>query len=181
MWGFLYSSGNTLSDRSEMHYPEQLTGIFTGGFGEETCHSCHFDYPLNYQQGALQIDGLPDAYEPGKTYRIRIELTRPALNKAGFQLSARHPDGSQAGSFMIASPRVERTGSAPDSIQFVQHSVAGTEPTGGDRTTWELQWNAPSGNGDDVIFHLAANAANGDASEFGDFILTRELILSAHR
>lgn len=155
-------------------YPEQLPGTYTGGFGEESCHSCHFDYPLNPEEGSLNIEGIPSSYDPEKTYTFTIEVSREDLGKVGFQLTARYADSAQAGSFSVESDRIEFTNSSGD-VQYIQHSPEGTEPNGSDTSAWSLRWAAPEQNKGNVIFNLAANAANGDASEFGDFIFTKEV------
>ena len=31
----------------------------TGGFGEQSCHLCHLDNPLNAPGGALEVSGVP--------------------------------------------------------------------------------------------------------------------------
>ncbi|MFH5831484.1 choice-of-anchor V domain-containing protein [Halalkalibaculum sp. DA3122] len=170
------NQSNTGTSHTTYHYPEHLTGTFTGGFGEDTCHSCHFDYPLNHDEGLLRVEGFPREYQRGRSYMIRIHVERPDLAKAGFQLSARFPDGRQAGMLSPQSDRTQFTESAPDSLQYLQHSPEGTAITGDISTTWQLKWIAPRQQ-DDVYIHLAVNAANGDGSEFGDFILTRELTL----
>jgi len=35
-------------------YPEHLDGPLTGGFGENSCHSCHFDYDINPEEGSFR-------------------------------------------------------------------------------------------------------------------------------
>jgi len=42
------------------------------------------------------------------------------------------------------------------------------------RARWQIVWTAPDDTSGEVIFNLAANAANGDVSAFGDLIFTRE-------
>ncbi|MDR8391226.1 hypothetical protein NC796_08760 [Aliifodinibius sp. S!AR15-10] len=176
--GLGFEVGSSVSGSVPNKYPEHLTGAFTGGFGEDTCHSCHFDYPLNHDEGKLSVDGFPQEYKSGQSYMIRIHIERPGLAKAGFQLTARFADGWQAGMFSPQSDRTQFTSNTPDSIQYLQHSAKGTELTGNESTYWQFKWIAPQRQ-DEVQIHLAANAANGDASEFSDFILTKELQLSA--
>lgn len=161
-------------------YPEQLPDRLTGGFGEQTCHSCHFDYPLNYEEGRLQVEGLPKQYEGGRSYMLRIYVGRPGLEKAGFQLTARFADGRQAGMFSPQSDRTLFTEGISDSVQYVQHSAKGTDITGDERTLWTVKWIAPKKAGA-VVLHIAANAGNGDASEFGDYILTQKIHIPAAR
>lgn len=148
-------------------FPEQLTGTFTGGFGEETCRSCHFDFPLNPGGGSLRLEGLPENYTPGQTYTLRIILRRDKLQRGGFQLTARHPDSSQAGRFSVDSPALQFTRDLED-VRYVQHTPASTEPSEQGVLRWEVPWTAPASG--EVRFSLAANAGNGDASAFGDYI-----------
>lgn len=159
----------------ETAYPEHLTGAFTGGFGEETCRSCHFDYDLNPAEGSLEISGFPQKLSAGELLEIQIKVERKELEAAGFQLSARYEDGSQAGKFVIKNDDIVFTKSMADSIQYVQHSNEGTRPYQENSKSWIVKWKVPSSIKGSVVFNVAANAANGDQSEFGDFIYTKEM------
>lgn len=157
-------------------YPEHLPGAFTGGFGEPTCRSCHFDYEINPDGGSFSVSGITEEETSGELLKIQITLQRDELGGAGFQLSARYRDGSQAGRFKIEdNKRVTFTKAAPDSLQYVQHSYAGTEPIESGKNSWTVRWQAPKSAGQIVVFNIAANAANGDQSVFGDFIYEREI------
>lgn len=161
-------------------YPEHLPGDFTGGFGEQTCHTCHFDYPVNYKEGKLSVEGVPEKYSAGTTYQFQIAVERPDLGNAGFQLSARFPDGTQAGTFKKPSDRVEITRNDSTDIQYVQHSAIGTDNDGPGKIQWTIEWTAPkSQHQNKLLIHIAANAANGDASAFGDFILVDSLAIKS--
>lgn len=175
--GWSLSGGVPNSEKVHLAaYPEQLTGTFTGGFGEQTCHSCHFDYDLNPAGGKLEVLGIPDKVEPGQTYPIEVILIREDLGKAGFQLTARFANGSQAGEFEIfEDARLTTTFSTPDSINYIQHSEAGSEPVEKGSNRWVINWKAPRVLSDSIYFNIAANAANGDQSEFGDWIYVMEL------
>lgn len=174
--GILFSMGSSQSIAAKKGYPEHLAGAFTGGFGEETCHSCHFDYDLNRQQGSLLVDGIPKKIEEGRIYEFEISIEREDLGKAGFQLSARFSDGSQAGAFQIMrNDRVMFTQQIPDSLQYLQHSEQGTSPIEDGENSWKVVWKAPDSIADPIHFHISANAANGDQSEFGDWIYAKEL------
>ncbi len=177
--GLFTTKSPSTSNLNKDAYPEHLTGAFTGGFGEDTCHSCHFDYPLNYNEAGLRTEGLPDQYDSGNTYVIKIIADRPDLEKAGFQLAARFENGTQAGSFSLTSDSLQFTESVPDSIQYIQHSPMGTDTPNNGPMKWTVRWTAPE-EAREIVLHLAVNVANGDASEFGDYILTKEIHLS-HR
>ncbi len=173
--------GITLSEKpaleeKKVSYPEHLTGAFTGGFGEETCRSCHFDYDLNPDGGSLEITGIPTKISGEERINIKVTVEREVLGAAGFQLSARYSDGRQAGSFDITGEdRMMFSRAVPDSLEYVQHSDVGTELTEENSSSWTLIWEAPESVSGPVIFNVAANAANSDQSEFGDFIYAREI------
>lgn len=143
----------------------------TGGFGEPTCHTCHFDHAPNAPGTSLSLDGLPAAFHPGRPYRFVVRLSRNGLARGGFQLSARDADGKQAGVFSYDDDRLdaERSGG----VLYLRHLEAGTAPTSADSIAWVLTWTAPDTARGPVFFHTAANAADGDDSPFGDFVVTR--------
>ena len=159
-------------------YAENPPAAHTGGFGEPTCQQCHFSASLNAEGGTLLLEGLPETYTPGQSVRLTVRLTHAVLQRGGFQLSARFSEGPQAGRqagrlHPVKEQRVEVRSTA-DSVQYAHHTPAGTEPAAPGRIAWTLQWDAPASAKGPVAFHLAANAANDDASAFGDFVYTRE-------
>lgn len=164
------------SDIDHITYPEHLTGAFTGGFGEQTCRSCHFDYDLNPEDGSLQVSGIPEEISGGERMEISITVKRENLGRAGFQISSRFEDGSQAGQFEAeGNDRIMFSKSVPDSLQYLQHSKTGSEPSDPNQNTWEITWKAPDKANRKIVFNIAANAANGDQSEFGDYIFAEEV------
>lgn len=145
----------------------------TGGFDEPTCRACHFDESLNASGGTLALGGVPDTYEPGERYRVTVRLHREGLERSGFELAARFADGTQAGTLHADGDAATVGTDDSSGVQYAHHTPTGTEPAAPDSARWTLEWTAPS-SGDTVVFHAAANAANGDASEFGDFIYTTQ-------
>lgn len=150
----------------------------TGGFGEETCYYCHFDGTLNDGEGLLEVDGVPETYAPGDVYELTIKLMRPGMERGGVQLAARYAEGENEGH---QAGTLEATDEAlavdqADGIQYIRHTPEGTEPVAPDTIAWLLTWHAPEAAAGPVVFHAAANAANGDASEFGDAIYTVEVL-----
>lgn len=175
--GFIWSAGESHDSYTGMEYPEHLAGPFTGGFGEETCHSCHFDYDVNWGEGSFSVSGIPETVQSKKTYEIEILIERDDLGKAGFQFSARFANGTQAGRFAISeNNRLMFTKEVPDSLQYVQHAIEGTEPVKEGMNRWQVEWESPASITDSVYFNIAANAANGDQSEFGDWIYVKEFV-----
>ena len=145
----------------------------TGGFGEMTCQQCHWENPVNEPSGRLTIEGLPDSYTPGEQYLITVALARPGLGRAGFQLSAREDGinmnaGSNAGT--LTSMDKATTVVMEKAITYIQHTRVGSEAKDG-KAAWKFSWTAPDDQRP-VVFPVAANAANDDASPLGDFIYT---------
>lgn len=145
----------------------------TGGFGEPTCYACHYDAEPNTGPGSLALHGLEAGYEPGATRRITIELASPGMRRGGFELAARFATGpaagQQAGTLRALDERAAITDSA--GVQYAHHVEAGIDLVAPDTARWVLEWTAPE-EGGDVVFHIAANAANDDLSPFGDLIFT---------
>lgn len=150
-------------------YVDGPPAAHTGGFGEPTCEACHFGAPLDAPGGALTLEGLPAAYVAGEAYPLTISLHRPEMGLGGFQLSARFEDGAQAGSMQPVDVNTKVT-EAESGVQYIHHSFLGVTLTRPDTTRWTVVWQAPSEASRPVLFHAAANAANGDNSPFDDHI-----------
>lgn len=180
----------------------------TGGFGEPTCRECHFDGPEEPDGVRLEVGGLPSRYRPGERYTLTVVLEAPELRRGGFELSARFlagdREGAQAGSLEAGSGRVEVVaapppgGGSPGPIAYARQtsngSLAGSgadggvgvaAATGAGSLTWRLTWTAPDHRGASgcptVALDVAANASNDDASEFGDRIVSRRLVVPGPR
>ncbi len=176
--GISMSEGDSAAIQiTEDFNPDRLDGAFTGGFGEQTCHSCHFDYDINMDGGSLTFQGVDDVYETGKNYKITVTVRSERLEVGGFQLTSRYKDGSQAGQFEWSGDRLMLTPSISDEIQYLQHSAEGTTPTSENEVSWIFTWQAPD-DSRPVKFNLAANAGNLDDSSFGDWIYVEEMVIS---
>ena len=142
----------------------------TGGFGEISCHQCHWDNPLNDPGGRLSLAGVPDTYIPGERYPITVAIAHPELMKGGFQMSARFEDGRNAGMFRSPDTLTAPISDEETHVTYIQHTASGARRVQGE-ARWEVEWIAPAQAGA-VVFHVAGNASNGDASPLGDFIYT---------
>lgn len=175
-----YEAENTKlwnESRTWLVFPEHLAGAFSGGFGEQSCHSCHFDYDLNMGEGVLELRGLEDEIESGEEYSLEVFVSRPDLGAAGFQLTARFEDGSQAGEFVL-NEQVILTPNTPGDVEYLQHAIRNIHPEN-ESKSWKFTWKSPDIIDKPIIFNLAGNAANGDESAFGDYILVRELVVGS--
>lgn len=164
---------NVEKEKQITTYPDHIAGAYTGGFGEQSCHSCHFDYDLNQPEGELIFSGIEDEYQAGREYKLSLTVKRKDINRAGFQMTARFGDGSQAGSFTITE-ELSTTPNIENRVTYLQHAVGKVEAEGV-KKNWQITWKAPAERSEPVIFNIAANAANGDASEFGDWIYVKEI------
>jgi hypothetical protein len=145
---------------------------FSGGFGEDHCQACHTGEKVNASPGGLTIS-VPQRYAPGQAYTVTVTLKRPSMKMGGFQLTARFADDStQAGTLALADGRPDHIKITTDrGLQYAYHRSAGTQLTSAAMVRWTLRWTAPTGKRT-VHFHAAANAANADESQSGDFVYT---------
>jgi len=108
---------------------------------------------------------------------LTVVLTRPKMSAGGFQLSIRGEGlGQQAGELAPADERATIPGPSYAPLQYLQHTRPGAGLTSRDTAQWRFTWRAPEGVGP-VVFHIAANAANGDNSPLDDFIYARAIVL----
>lgn len=154
-------------------YAEGAPPGFSGGFEEQSCHACHFEAEPNTGPGRVTIDGAPATFEAGARYTLTITLTRAGMKRAGFQLAARFKDtGAQAGTLGPGADDTDRVSVETSSgIQYAGQTAAGSSPAADGEARWTVEWTAPD-RGGTVIFHVAANAANGNESADGDFVYT---------
>jgi hypothetical protein len=124
----------------------------------------------------VTILDLPDAYEPGEVYVLTVALEAPETGVAGFQMSARHSDGplrgGPAGLVRGIDSRVTVT-THETGQPYAHHTPLGTKVATPDGSSWLVEWTAPS-EGGAVVFHVAANSANGDNSPLLDLVYVVE-------
>jgi hypothetical protein len=142
----------------------------TAGFGEPSCRECHFDGPER-PASALSLGGVPERYQRGATYRLEITIRDSTAKVGGFQLAARVAAGphagTQAGTLCAVDSRVAVVADSTTGVQYASHALA----AGADSLRWQIEWRAPTADVGAVVFHVAANSANDDDSQFGDAII----------
>ncbi len=158
---------------SHAAYPDGAPPGFSGGFKEDSCHACHVHQDLHAPGGRVSIADVPPQFQPGKSYTLTISLTRDGMKLAGFQLAARFKDGgAQAGTLAPGQQDAERVAIGKDgSTQYAGQKKAGSTLTESGAAKWTVEWTAPA-TGGLVVFHVAANAADGNGSADGDFVYT---------
>ena len=149
-------------------YPDGAPWGAANPAAEQNCASCHFDDKPVHESRVLKIKGLPGRPEPGELYKLEIIFEDPDTVIAGFQLIAQAAD-SHAGTFISSDAEVEAIGAA----------IRSTVPISNDeRVAWAVGWRAPEVIVLPILFHVAASAANDDASPFGDTVHFRSYKLA---
>jgi hypothetical protein len=173
------AAGTAAAGSARFHavgYPRGAPPAVTGGFGEPTCLLCHFGGKVNEAGGSLAIDGLPERYTPGQTYRLIVRLRRGEMGAAGFQLSARTAAGAQAG-VLAAGGMQTQVQAGAGGVQYAGHSEAGSSPVTPGTAEWTVAWTPPARGAGAVQFHASANAGDGDSSPLGDHVYAAERTL----
>lgn len=152
----------------------------TGGFGEQSCHLCHLDNPVNAPGGAVDVRGVPSAYSAGQSYPITVTVTREDLTRSGFEIAARYASGKlkgrQAGTWRVLDGRAQLIPGAVDkALTFVQHNLAGSRTASPGSNSWTIEWTAPAPAAAPVQFDVAVNASNDDDSPLGDYIYLKRV------
>ena len=154
-------------------YADAAPPGFSGGFGEPSCHACHFHAELNSGPGRVTVSGAPERFTAGARYPLTITLSRPGMKLGGLQLTVRFKDdGAQAG--VLAADAGDRDRVRIDvqrAVQYVNQRREGTRLGSSSTAVWKLIWTAPPARGP-VVFHATANAADGDETVEGDFVHT---------
>jgi hypothetical protein len=154
-------------------YAEGAPPGFSGGFGEQSCHACHFHNDVNSGPERVAIGGVPEQFVAGERYPLTVTLSRAGTVLAGFQLAARFKDdGTQAGTLAPAPGEGERVMvESRGGIEYANQRKAGTALAAAHTARWSLVWTAPDTRRP-VVFHVAANAGDGDGTAEGDFVET---------
>ena len=129
----------------------------------EACGSCHLGSPDPTDSSTISIEGLPPRAVAGQSYPLRIVLSDPALQIAGFLLkvSAGNAPGD-TGTLASVDATTETQGARARSTR------AGALPRARGAMSWTVVWTAPTVSTDTIRFEIWANAGNDDLSPLGD-------------
>jgi len=113
-------------------------------------------------------------YTPGVLKKVTVTITDPNARRWGFQASPRvasSPADTGAGT---VSPLDEKTQiiATEGTRQWITHTSEGTRPGTTGPTSFEFNWTPPATDVGAVDFYVAANAANNNGNNQGDFIYT---------
>ncbi len=162
---------------------------YSGAPGDNlgSCAFCHRGQDINSGKGAVKIVlASGNSYTPGVTQHIMVQVSDPQQRRWGFQMSARLKSDQvkgQAGDFtptdgftqVICDNFRTKPCSADALVQFIEHTAAGTHFGDAGGATFEFDWTPPATDSGNIVFYVAANAANGDGNLTGDHIYTTSL------
>lgn len=167
---------STMPERSSSGAPAS----HTGAPGEVTCTTsgCHDDNQLNKGTATLTIkvgDGITN-YVPGQTYKIKVKIADPSVNRFGFQLVAlANQTNLMAGSFEIldaGKTQLLTNDKVLTDRSYVTYTFNGTDATSSGTAVWYVNWTAPSTNVGPVTFYAGGVSANDDMTDKGDYVYT---------
>ena len=155
------------------------TGV-SGAPGETTCVACHGG-TANSFSGSVSVSfsgGL--TYTPGQAVHVTVTLTDAAQRRWGFEASPRLASDANTGAGTMA-PVDDNTQLAgtDGSIQWLTHTVGGTRNGTSGPVSFQFDWTPPSAAAGDIVFYVAANAANGNGNNQGDHIYSTSARLTA--
>ena len=146
--------------------------------GPQTCAACH----TGPQSGRGSVSLEVVTYKPGVTQTLRITVNDPDATVWGFQITARpvNDETKPAGVFGATSIVQVRCddgtphGSAPNCPPVPQFAeqLAAQQTARGAGFTFEVPWTPPANEIGDIVFYIAALAADGDKSPAGDHTYT---------
>jgi hypothetical protein len=172
--------GSTGAAGASGRYHDGPPARVTGGFGEDSCAACHFEWEENTGTGELRLIGLPDELIPGARVPLTVELVHAGMARAGFQMAIRWADsGAQAGELRPDPDDAHRVARLEArEIQFVHHRVDGTALVVPDTARWRVEWVVPApppgATPLGLTLNLSTVAADGDESQMGDHVYTVE-------
>jgi len=111
---------------------------------------------------------------------VTVTITDPNARRWGFQASPRVTSSASSTGAGQVAPSDDNTQiiGTSGTLQWITHTSAGTRNGTTGPQSFEFNWTAPATNVGDVDFYVAANAANGNGNNQGDFIYTTKATLT---
>jgi hypothetical protein len=129
-----------------------------GATGENgTCFDCHQDWGAAPRDGGLAIEGVPETFEPGHEYDLRIALARGTGPQPFYAFAYAFELRTTGGNLTPLDPQTT-VGRGPLEVASTLVSNA---------TEWRLVWTAPATD-EDVRFFAGAVVGDGDGTAAGD-------------
>lgn len=129
-----------------------------GATGENgTCFDCHQDWGTAPRDGGLTIEGVPETFEPGHGYNLRIALARGTGPQPFYAFTYAFELRATGGNL---TPLDAQTTVGRGPLEVASRVVSNA-------TEWRLLWTAPATD-EDVRFFAGAVVGDGDGTAKGD-------------
>lgn len=122
----------------------------------------------------MNLQGLPESYEPGDTYRLTVTLADQNARRWGFELTALKDNNSRGGTIAVVQAQATQLSGGNNQPQYIKHRSAGTFPGQVNNASWQFDWTAPAEGAGRITFYVTGNAANNDGGTGGDRIYGSE-------
>jgi uncharacterized protein (TIGR03437 family) len=150
---------------------------YAGAPGDSTCALCHGGGQVNVGGGGIALNITN--YTPGEAAHVVVTISDATARRWGFEATARMAsDNSQAGNLNPTDGNTQMANAG--ALQYIEHTLAGTRPGTSGPVTFAFDWTAPASGSSDVVFYVAANAANNNnQADSGDHIYRASITLAA--
>lgn len=142
---------------------EDRTGSPLSDGGNTTCALCHSggSFSPSLKINLLDSGNPVTTYEPGKTYKLKVEVNHTGATRFGFQAVA------LAGA---ANANAGTYGTAPTGFQVstVNNRKYAEHSTSASSNSMEIDWTAPVKGTGDVTIYAAGIASNNNRNTSGD-------------
>ena len=138
----------------------------SSGAPQMECSQCHVGSEA--KEIEVSIEGLPEEYEPGKTYTFKVMILKGPICE----------EGSSCGGFAAIS--TAGTLKPADTVKAFETTIDGETgithtKEGSLQREWELVWVAPEDG--EAVIKISVIAADGDGSFNNDAYTFKEIIL----
>jgi len=138
----------------------------SNGAPQLNCVQCHVGADKN--PADFVVEGLPDKYEPGKTYKITIKITKGPDCSGGVACGGFAVQVS-AGELIVTDDKDTFISTTPTGEKLLTHTKDGSM-----KREWSFEWKAPD-TAEPVTFKIVVIAADGDGSFNGDAYAAKEI------
>ena len=153
-------------------------GLTNSPPNRQNCTECHSSFGFNSGQGSVTLQGLPEDYQPGDTYRLTLALADPNARRWGFEITSLTTRDARAGNIAVVNQQATQLSDNNNQPQYLKHRAAGTFQGQANNASWQFDWTAPAEGTGRVTFYYCGNAANNNGNNTGDRIYGAESPLS---
>jgi len=142
----------------------------SNGAPQLDCTQCHVGADKNPAE--MVVEGLPEKYEPGKTYKITVKITKGPDCSGGVACGGLAVQVN-AGDLIVIDEKNTFISTTPTGEKLLTHTKDGSM-----QREWTFEWKAPD-RPETVTFKIAVLATDGDGSFNGDAYAYKEIGIKA--